>query len=128
MKTGDATNKIVSGRQEIMEMYQTISDLNDCVEASHARPILILKHSVICPISAIAKSEVDKFLSERNSIPVFLVIVQRERPLSNEIAQHFDVGHESPQLLFIQNGRAVKVWNHSKIKAAAIQKELSKID
>ena len=74
----------------------------------------ILKHSNACPISAKAYMRVVKALEGNVFLgkPVYLVVVQEQRELSNNIAEFFDIKHESPQLLKIENNKVVKASNH----------------
>jgi len=87
---------------------------------------LILKYSATCPISAMAKNEVDAFLKD-TLIPVYWVVVQQERPLSNQIASTFKVNHESPQLLLVRDGSAKIVLNHQHITVKNIKKSLTNL-
>ncbi len=71
---------------------------------------LLFKNSTTCPISAQAFEEFQKF-SEDNTQEVYYLNVQESRPLSNEIADSFNVKHQSPQAL-VFNGNEV-VWHDS---------------
>ncbi len=79
------------------------ADLERAVEASHARPVLLFKHSAACPISAAAQASLNR-LSEQTDPDVYRLVVQHARSLSNAIAQRFGVRHESPQLLVLHGG------------------------
>jgi len=94
--------------------YENIENLSKVLEESKNHVVMILKHSNICPISTSAKHEVDKYLVEHRK-NVYFVIVQRQRDLSNQIAEILGVKHESPQLLFVKNGVVVHVLNHDDI-------------
>ncbi|MFA9559058.1 bacillithiol system redox-active protein YtxJ [Evansella sp. AB-rgal1] len=71
----------------------------------------LLKNSTTCPISMEAYNETKDFSSNHEEIPVFYLNVQESRPLSNEIAETYNVKHESPQVLLFEEGN-VK-WNDS---------------
>ncbi|WHX99636.1 bacillithiol system redox-active protein YtxJ [Neobacillus sp. DY30] len=71
----------------------------------------ILKHSLTCPISHAAYQEYEKYSDGDQSIPTYYLAVQDARPLSNEIAEKFEIKHESPQALLIKEGEPV--WNAS---------------
>ncbi len=45
-----------------------------------------------------------RFLQVHPEVPVHLVDVIRQRPLSREIAAHLGIGHESPQVILIRDG------------------------
>ena len=104
-------------------MYKTIENITDVLKRSHERTVLILKHSRICPISARGKREVDKFLESCDrDLEAYLVVVQRERPISNELARVLGVLHQSPQVLVVRDGTAEKVLNHYEITGENIEK------
>ena len=81
---------------------------------------LVYKHSTTCPVSATAASEVKAL---ETPLTVYWVNVIEQRPLSNWIAEAFGVRHESPQLLFIKDGKVKQVWNHWHIKKDAVVTE-----
>lgn len=71
----------------------------------------LLKHSSTCPISQAAFKEYEKFAQDHDEIPAYYLIVQKARPLSNYIAEHFQIKHESPQAILLKDDSAV--WNAS---------------
>ncbi|MEH7250015.1 bacillithiol system redox-active protein YtxJ [Neobacillus niacini] len=71
----------------------------------------LLKHSLTCPISDAAYKEYQKYAGEDESVPTYYLAVQDARPLSNEIAEKFEIKHESPQVLLFNKGEAI--WNAS---------------
>jgi bacillithiol system protein YtxJ len=88
---------------ESVEQFEQIVELGN--------PFLLLKHSVTCPISQAAYEEYEKFTGENPSLHGYYLTVQDARPLSNYIAEKYQVKHESPQaFLFSENGVA---WNAS---------------
>ena len=83
---------------------------------------IIFKHSTRCSTSRMAKN---LFESEWNlTDPVHLVNVVESRAASNAVASTFNVHHESPQVLVIQNGISIYDNSHSLIDAAGIIKML----
>ncbi len=77
---------------------------------------LIFKHSTRCSISMMAKKRVDLDLDElpEDVKPYFLDLIAN-RNLSNQIAELFNVHHESPQLLLIKDGECVLDLSHGAI-------------
>jgi|SRR4051794_1939643 bacillithiol system protein YtxJ len=71
----------------------------------------LLKHSLTCPISHAAYKEYEKYTNETQDVPTYYLAVQDSRPLSNEIAERFQIKHESPQAILFADGEAV--WNAS---------------
>ena len=75
------------------------------------QPMFLLKHSATCPISQAAYEEYEKFAGEQNEIAAFYLIVQEARPLSNHIAENYEIKHESPQAILFSGNQPV--WNTS---------------
>jgi bacillithiol system protein YtxJ len=74
---------------------------------------IYFKHSTRCPISARAKMEMDSYLkSKPEDIEIEIIEVNSNRARSDEIAQQFDVEHESPQVIVIDDDNNV-VWTGS---------------
>ena len=84
------------------------------IAKSASRPVLIFKHSPSCGTSAEAYEELAT-VTER--IPVYLVDVLDDRPISNAIAAHFGVRHESPQALLLSDGQARWIGSHYHVTA-----------
>lgn len=93
-----------------------ISSLQEITDDSY----FIFKHSATCPISSGAHKSV---AAAEGSIdlPVYLLVIQNNRPLSAEVEQHFGVKHESPQLILVRDGKAVWDASHYRITAKAIE-------
>ena len=77
---------------------------------------LIFKHSTRCSTSMMAKKRVEMDLSElpENVQPYFLDLIAH-RDLSKQIAEVFQIHHESPQLLLIKDGECILDQSHGDI-------------
>ena len=84
----------------------SISQLQD-IKADNGTSV-IFKHSTRCSISMMAKKRVDMDLADLPETvkPYFLDLIAH-REISNQIAELFQVHHESPQLLVIKNGDCI---------------------
>ncbi len=71
---------------------------------------MILKHSLTCPISANAYDVYQEF-ADHTEIPLYIVHIQEARELSEQISEVFDIKHESPQVLYVNNGEVA--WHAS---------------
>jgi bacillithiol system protein YtxJ len=91
--------------------------LEELFEKSNEKPVVLFKHSVTCPISTNVYSEVSDVENDVN-----LVIVQRARDISNEIARKTGIRHESPQAIVLKNGKAVYHASHYDITAEDIKR------
>ena len=86
---------------------------------SNGSPAVVFKHSDSCGVSARAHLQMSKL--ER---PVGLVIVQKARALSDEIAERTGVAHETPQVFILRNGKVLWSASHGQIKAEAVEAAL----
>lgn len=92
-----------------------MSSFEEMAERSKERPLVLFKHSLTCPISAAAYSQMSGFAGE-----VALIEVQRARELSKAIGDRLGVPHESPQVIVLLNGRVVWNASHFEITADAV--------
>ena len=99
-----------------------IKQLDSIVDASAEKPVVIFKHSTRCSISRMALKNFEREydLAESEAAPYFLDLLEH-RDISNEIAQKFQVIHQSPQLILIKDGKAVYNASHSEIDAEALK-------
>lgn len=102
-----------------------LKQLDSIVEESAEKPVLIFKHSTRCSISRMALKNFEREynLEESEATPYFLDLLQH-RDISNEIAQKFQVIHQSPQLLLIKNGKSVYNVSHSEIDAEVLKSKI----
>jgi bacillithiol system protein YtxJ len=101
--------------------------LQDIVRESHEQPVLIFKHSTSCSISAAAKGKLERQWDEAGltDAKLYYLDLLRFRPISAEIAQQFDVRHESPQLLLIQDGKCSYNASHMGIRLSEVKNAVS---
>ncbi|RRJ90234.1 bacillithiol system redox-active protein YtxJ [Flavobacterium macacae] len=102
-----------------------IKQLDSIVDASAEKPVVIFKHSTRCSISRMALKNFEREydLAESEAAPYFLDLLEH-RDISNEIAQKFQVIHQSPQLILIKDGKAVYNASHSEIDAEALKSKI----
>lgn len=90
------------------------AQLSAVKDLSKAKPQLIFKHSTRCSISSMAKSRLERGVAPEG-IDFYYLDLIKHRDLSHQIAEVFDVSHESPQVLLIKNGECVYDESHSGI-------------
>ena len=97
--------------------------LTDIVRESYEQPVLIFKHSTSCSISAMAKSKLERQWADAglDNTKAYYLDLLRYRPISQEIAQKFNVHHESPQLLLIQDGECRYDASHMGIRLSEVK-------
>jgi monothiol bacilliredoxin len=91
--------------------------LEGLFKLSHTEPVILFKHSLTCPISSAAYSEMSSYTGD-----VSLIVVQRARDISQAVASRTGVRHESPQTIVLRNGRAVWNASHWGIRADAVER------
>ena len=92
-------------------------------EESKEHPVLIFKYSSRCSISRMALDRLERNWNESDMQmvkPYFLDLITF-RDVSNQIAEVFDVEHESPQILIIDNEKSVLDQSHMGIHYEVIK-------
>ncbi|WP_264521621.1 bacillithiol system redox-active protein YtxJ [Flavobacterium sp. N1994] len=98
-----------------------LGQLNEIIQESTEKPVVIFKHSTRCYISKSALKQFEnEFDLQEKVIPYFLDLIEH-RAISNEIAVRFGVEHQSPQLIVIKDGKAVYDASHENIDAAQLE-------
>ena len=109
--------------------YQSISSDSEYAAASaqsRKEAVLIYKHSSQCELSAVAKEEMLR-LSKSGDPPVYEVVVQTARPLSNRIEQALGIRHESPQAILLKDEVPVFNTSHLGVTAGAVRKAVQEL-
>lgn len=104
-----------------MKTMQSESLWRTVLEQSESEPVVIFKHSNTCPISAAARDRIETGINNNElTAPVFEVVVQENRSLSDTIAEELSVKHESPQVIIVRNGSAIANTSHHDVSAEFI--------
>jgi bacillithiol system protein YtxJ len=107
----------------MLNKIDTLDQLEDLLKQEDK--FFLLKHSLTCPISHAAYQEYQKYAEGNQGVPTYYLAVQEARPLSNEIAEKFEIKHESPQALLFKEGKAVWNASHWKITNRSLVTALS---
>ncbi|RSK28204.1 bacillithiol system redox-active protein YtxJ [Bacillus sp. HMF5848] len=83
--------------------------------------LLVIKHSLTCPVSGQAFSEYESFTKSNSEVVSAYLYVQEARPLSNYIAETYNIKHESPQALLIKEDEVVWHTSHWKITTKSLE-------
>jgi len=94
---------------------ETMDALDHLFARSAAAPVILFLHDPSCPISAGAYRRMTQLAGE-----VALVNVQRAHAISRALEARTGVRHESPQVIVLQQGRAVWSASHGGITATAV--------
>lgn len=88
--------------------------LHAIVDRSKERPQLIFKHSTRCSVSVMVKNRLERESAPESADFYYLDLLQF-REVSNQISDHFNVQHESPQVLLIKNAKCTYHASHHAI-------------
>lgn len=101
-----------------------MDELDEIFKNSSNKPILIFKHSTRCAISRMALKQFEKEFHPENEITPYFLDLLQHRDISNEIADRFQVQHQSPQLLLIKDGKCIHNTSHEAIDASLLSSAL----
>lgn len=90
----------------------SIKQLNEIEEASRSKIIGIFKHSTRCGISRSVLKRFEEQFPENSKVQMYYLDLLSYRDLSNEVGYKFQVLHQSPQLLIIQNKEVILHASH----------------
>ncbi|WP_379964109.1 bacillithiol system redox-active protein YtxJ [Epilithonimonas sp. UC225_85] len=107
--------------KSLWKKIENQKDLDQAVEKSFQQKVLIFKHSTRCFISKTVLKSFEKQMgnSDKNQSYYFLDLIAH-RDISNEIESRFGVTHQSPQLIALENGKAVYNASHQSIDLDSI--------
>ena len=96
-------------------------DLKKATEKSFEKKVIIFKHSTRCQISKIVLKNFEKEVANSDKeVEYYFLDLIKYRPISNEIADQFGITHQSPQMIVLENGKAVKDASHQSISVNLI--------
>ncbi len=103
----------------------TENQLDEIIQNSHSQPVMIMKHSTTCSISATALARLERAWKDEaaGSLQPYYLDLLSYRAISNQIAQIFGVQHESPQVLIIKDGKSIYDASHFDIRFDEIIKQ-----
>ncbi|MFU8811541.1 MAG: bacillithiol system redox-active protein YtxJ [Balneolaceae bacterium] len=116
---GGLSGLFSGGSNGLDEAWNTISSPAEVDEllARTDRPQLVYKHSFICSISVFAKSNLESGLDElAEHADLHFIDVRGARDCSLYFADKVGIRHESPQLIIVENGKAVFHTSHGGVQ------------
>ena len=101
-----------------------LGQLNEISTLSNEKPVAIFKHSTRCSISRMALKQFENEFDSSDKVTLYFLDLIAHRDVSNEIAHRFGVTHQSPQLILINDGKAIYNVSHSDIDAEELGKKV----
>lgn len=102
--------------------YSPETSLDDILADSHRNPQVIFKHSTRCIISSMALKRLK--LDQKLNVTVWVLDLLNHREISNSLAAHFEIPHQSPQMFVLVKGQMKGSATHEKIDCDFIQNHL----
>ena len=102
------------------KLLDSQEELDNLLSQSEQEPVVLFKHSLTCGVSAMAHRRLTQ-LNEPEDPVVYKLEIQNNRPLSNHVAQHFGIKHESPQVIIVHKGSPVFDTSHGRITPASVR-------
>lgn len=99
---------------------RTEQEYQEAAERSTRQPVILYKHSNLCDLCFLAQAELE-MLNEEGDPPIYQVVVQEARPLSNSIEATLGIRHESPQVILLYDRKPVFHASHRAVTAAAVR-------
>ena len=100
----------------LWKKIESQKDLDAALEKSSQQKVLIFKHSTKCFISKTVLRSFEKQMQESDkNFGYYFLDLLAYRSISNEIESRFDVVHQSPQLIVLENGKAIYNASHQNI-------------
>lgn len=98
----------------------------DAFSSSSANGALIFKHSTRCAISQMALSRFKRGWDKaKDYLPIYYLDLIRHRNISNLIAEHYVIRHESPQILWIKGGKCQYSTSHHGISPSELERVIN---
>lgn len=99
-----------------MEKFKQAKGFSEILEESQKQPVVIFKYSSECLSSKRLSNALEKKLEDKNFPPIYLIVVQDQPTLSKNIAEFFDIKHESPQIIAVHKGKTTYTAHHNAIE------------
>ena len=101
-------------------ILESEEELQAALERSEQEPIVIYKHSQACGVSSLIRRRL-MALTTPSDPPIYELVVQISRQLSNKLAGIFDIKHESPQVIVVYHNKAIFNTSHGRITANIVR-------
>lgn len=104
-------------------------DLDNLIsQFENGQEIIVFKYSSICSMSLTAQNIFDDWLNSlmnNSDLAIVKIDVIKRRELSNKIEHYTGVRHESPQIIWLKNGKVKWHGSHFEISRKALSALLS---
>jgi bacillithiol system protein YtxJ len=118
----NSSSKSEENKNIVSNELNSLQQLDVIDELSFSKPVVLFKHSTRCIISKTALREFERnYNFPHEKMEWFLLDLLNYREISNKIAERYGVFHQSPQIIVLQNGKAVFDASHENISASDLE-------
>ncbi|CAA7390957.1 bacillithiol system redox-active protein YtxJ [Chryseobacterium fistulae] len=111
-----SNNENDSTQNKIWKLLESEDDLQNAIEQSFHRKVVLFKHSTSCFISKMVLKNFERdFEGIEADADMYFLDLKAHRSISNKIAEEFEIRHESPQLIVLENGKVINNASHEDI-------------
>jgi bacillithiol system protein YtxJ len=103
---------------------QDEAQLKEMLEVSKSAKVLLFKHSTRCATSRMMLDRLQRNWKdeEMSAVRTYYLDLISYRQISNAIAEHLVVPHESPQAILISRSQSLGDWSHFEIEYEEIRR------
>ncbi|WP_292009217.1 bacillithiol system redox-active protein YtxJ [Chryseobacterium sp.] len=111
-----------SKHESFWKEIQSEEDLEKAIESSYIKRVALFKHSTSCFISKTVLRNFEREVEEYTDLDTdfYYLDLLAHRNISSKISDLFQIRHESPQLIVIENGKAVNNASHQHISISQV--------
>ena len=103
------------------------AQLTEFIALSKRKPIAIFKHSTRCSLSSMVKSRLERAWDiNGNDIEIYYLDLIKYRDVSNKVASIFNIEHQSPQLIVLDQGEVLYHASHGEVDAGVLKERIGK--
>lgn len=102
------------------------TDWTDALSHSVEEPVVVFKHSSACSVSGRADQEI-RALADEVDLPIYKVVVQENRALSDMIEERLGVRHETPQAIILSDRSSAFDTSHFDVTVETLREALESV-
>ena len=119
--------KRIKARAINWKILETEAQLKEFIALSKRKPIAIFKHSTRCSLSSMVKSRLERAWDiNGNDIEIYYLDLIKYRDVSNKVASIFNIEHQSPQLIVLDQGEVLYHASHGEVDAGVLKERIGK--
>lgn len=105
--------------------FSSLTQWPELIEHSGLKPLVIFKHSTRCSISSMVLNRLNSSPEVTQDVTWLFLDLLKHREISNHIASATKIGHESPQIIVIWQGRPIYSASHTAINVKDVLASIS---